>query len=163
MSTHWREEDLIPYLDGRLSPVERARLEEHLAACVACRDQVEETRALLGVLEEWKAVEPSPSFDAALRARLAEEKTRGKSWFVLRPAYAAALTLAVVVAVGLSLWQPGPPESGSPQRVSPQVAQSPSIPEGDEPVVDTVLLEDYELLEEFDVLFEPMSNGEKKL
>jgi len=70
MSKHLKEAEIIPYLDARLSDAERQRLDRHLADCSACRMQMAEFRALLGVLEEWKAVEPSPAFDAAVRERL---------------------------------------------------------------------------------------------
>lgn len=172
MNTHWREEDLIPYLDGRLSAAERARLDQHLAGCAPCRAQLEETRALMGVLEEWKAVEPSAGFDAALRARLEQEKSRRAGWFVLRPAYAAAAVLALLLVIGLSLLQPGSTPSvspaGGPEPSPPaQVAQAPAAASGEEEdlavLENRVLLENYELLEEFDVLFEPLANGEKKL
>ena len=173
MNSHWREEELIPYLDGRLSAAERARLDQHLAGCAACRAQLDETRALMGVLEEWKAVEPSAGFDAALRARMEAEKSRSAGWFALRPAYAAAAVFALLLVVGLSLVQwgssPSVPPSATLEPSPPvQVAQTPAAPasgeEGDLTVLDNrVLLENYELLEEFDVLFEPLSNGEKKL
>ncbi len=172
MNTHWREEELIPYLDGRLSATERARLDQHLAGCAPCRAQLEESRALMGVLEEWKAVEPSAGFDAALRTRLEQEKSRRAAWFALRPAYAAALVFALLLVIGLSLLQPGPTPSVSPAggpELSPpaQVAQVPptaSSEEEDMAVLENrVLLENYDLLEEFDILFEPLANGEEKL
>ena len=172
MNMHWREEELIPYLDGRLSAAERARLDEHLAGCASCRAQFEETRALMGVLEEWKAVEPSPTFDAALRTRLEQEKSRRAGWFALRPAYAAAALLALLVVIGLSLLQPGPTSSVSPTggpELSPPAQVTQALPaasseEEDLAVLENpVLLENYELLEEFDVLFEPLANGEEKL
>jgi len=170
MNTHWREEDMIPYLDGRLSAAERARLDQHLAGCAPCRAQLEETRVLMGVLEEWKAVEPSAGFDAALRTRMEAEKSRPAGWFVLRPAYAAALVFALLVVAGLILMQPGAPPEMTPSQTaqSPapaQVAQAPALTEEEDLAVleNRVLLENYELLEEFDILFEPLANEEKKL
>src|SRR5213593_1334014 len=38
---------LHAYLDGELTPVERARLEAHVAECVACRTRLDEERALI--------------------------------------------------------------------------------------------------------------------
>lgn len=174
MSRHLREEEFIPYLDGRLSEAERARLDEHLAACADCRVHLDELRAVQGVLGEWKAVQPSSGFDAILRARLAEETPRPEPWYAVRPAYAAALGVAVAAAVGIVLWQPAPPEVAPPpvaQTQPPVVTQpptieTPSLPNGgsDELAVldNPTLLENYELLEEFDVLFEPTAQEEEE-
>ncbi len=42
----------------------------HLLACAACRDEFRELQATMGVLDAWKAPEPSPYFDTRVRARL---------------------------------------------------------------------------------------------
>ncbi|MBI4466519.1 MAG: zf-HC2 domain-containing protein [Acidobacteria bacterium] len=172
MSEHLREEEFIPYLDARLSDTERRRLDLHLADCAACRARRDELRALLGVLGEWEAVEPSPGFDAALQARLEEEAQR-PVWFGLRPAYAVALAGAVVAVIGLLLWRSVPPTTGPPPvaQTPPEVVEpapggeTPGLQAGDELAAldNPVLLENYELLEEFDILFEPAGKEEKKL
>ena len=180
MSEHLREEDFIHYVDGRLDEAERAELDRHLAACAGCRGRVDELRGLMGVLGEWQAAGPSPRFDAALRARLAEEPAPAPPWFALRPAYAAALAAAAVLALGVYLW---PPEVAGPMVVPPSVVPPPpplararppvvARPRPGQPTVQVndglaafnnpVLLENYELLEEFDVLFEPVTPEEKK-
>lgn len=45
--SHVDDGTLHAYLDGELSPVERARLETHLAECTACRGRLDEERALI--------------------------------------------------------------------------------------------------------------------
>ncbi len=171
MSKHLKEAEIIPYLDARLSDAERQRLDRHLADCPVCRTQMAEFRALLGVLEEWKAVEPSPAFDAAVRERLRAqpEPLHRWAWLRLRPAWGAVLVVLVVVAIGLwQLTSPVPPqEQGSaPERaqVVPDTAPETASAEGDslELLDDPVLLENYELLAEFDVLFEPVQADKKK-
>lgn len=177
MSQHWREEEFIPYLDGRVSAAERKRLDEHLAACDACRAQLHELRLVMGVLGEWKTAEPTPGFDAALRARLVQEPAGRREWFTLRPAYAVALAVVILVAVGLALWQlapapvpPPPPQvvqAPAQKPVPPAPAVTPPTPvagEDEFAVLDNpVLLENYELLDQFDVLFEPAPKEGKKL
>lgn len=175
MSPHFREEEFIPYLDGRLPGPERARLDEHLAGCADCRAHLDEFRALVGVLGEWRAADPSVGFDAALRARLAVEKAAGTGWPILRPAYAAIGIMALLVVVGVGRWLLTPPETSPGQQaaqtgvvaVAPSAPETPPavLPNSDELVVldNQVLLENYELLEEFDVLFEPLNEEEKKL
>jgi len=45
--SHVDDGTLHAYLDGELPPVERARLEAHVAECAACRTRLEEERALI--------------------------------------------------------------------------------------------------------------------
>jgi hypothetical protein len=45
--SHVDDGTLHDYLDGELTPVERARLEAHVAECGACRDRLAEERALI--------------------------------------------------------------------------------------------------------------------
>ena len=176
MSEHLREEDFIQYLDGRLNEAARAELDRHLAACADCRGRVDELRGVMGVLGEWQAAGPSPRFDAALRARLAEEPASAPPWFAWRPAYAAGLAAAAVLVLGVYLWPPTAPDVPAPVTQFPPPPVTPGVP----PVVATprtpagqgtdelaafdnpVLLENYELLEQFDVLFEPVPPKEKK-
>ena len=42
----------------------------HLAACPACQLRVNEFRAVSGLLDELPQIEPSPAFDARVRARV---------------------------------------------------------------------------------------------
>src|SRR5207244_11597451 len=45
--SHADDGTLHAYLDGQLSPVERAQLEAHLASCPACRARLDEERGLI--------------------------------------------------------------------------------------------------------------------
>ncbi len=171
MSEHLREEEFIHYADGRLDQAERARLDLHLAACADCRGRVDALRGLMGVLGEWQAAAPSPRFDAALRARLAEEPESAVPWYALRPAYGAALAAAAALALGVYLWPPAPPEVPAPPVAPgvPPVVKTARPPATAGQATDElaafdnpVLLENYELLEQFDVLFEPVPPKEKK-
>ena len=45
--SHVDDGTLHAYLDGELPPVERARLEAHVAECAACRTRLDEERALI--------------------------------------------------------------------------------------------------------------------
>ncbi|MCH7717978.1 MAG: zf-HC2 domain-containing protein, partial [Chloroflexi bacterium] len=46
------DQELSAYVDGQLPSAARARLEEHVQACAACREALEELRALRGALRE---------------------------------------------------------------------------------------------------------------
>jgi hypothetical protein len=135
---------------------------------------VDELRAVVGVLGEWPAVAPSPDFDAALRARVARETEQGAGWFVLRPAWGAALAAAVVIAFAVGLWPPAEIELPAlPQppgvAVAPQPGQTPqptpAQPEASETDELAVLdnpevLDNLKLLSEFDILFEVEEENE---
>jgi hypothetical protein len=105
MNEHLKEESIIPYLDGRVARGAQT-LGAHLSVCGECRERVDELRAVMGALAERQLEPPSPAFDAALRARLAEETEQGSGWLVLRPIYGAALAAAVVIASAVALWPP---------------------------------------------------------
>jgi putative zinc finger protein len=91
--SHADDGTLHAYLDGQLSPVERAQLEAHLASCAACRGRLDEERGLIA------------RADALLAAALPPERAlppfhglrRVSPWrrFRLPLAWAATLLLAV--------------------------------------------------------------------
>ena len=56
------------YLDDRLSPVDRARFEAHLAACDACRAFLEQFRQTIRALGRLPEESLSPEARAALLA-----------------------------------------------------------------------------------------------
>jgi anti-sigma factor RsiW len=89
-------EKVTGYVDEALEPAERALIEEHLAGCPSCRQQVEEERDLRLRLRALPILEPRPAFEEDLRRRLAGRPRRA-FW---------ALPLAASVAA-LALWARG--------------------------------------------------------
>jgi len=78
---------------------------KHLESCEACAGQLKAMRSTMTLLDEWQVPEPTPYFDVRLQARLREEIAKPQAgwlqWF-RRPVLAAALTVILGVAVGLS-------------------------------------------------------------
>src|SRR5712692_1793195 len=118
-------------LDGR----EEGAVRAHLAECGPCRAALDEYRRLDSVLEEWKAVEPTPGFDARLRAGLEQSATApasnlwGLGWSPIWGSgslrwLAPALALAMVVVVSVVALRMHP-SSPAPGSAVPQVAQPP--------------------------------------
>jgi anti-sigma factor RsiW len=184
MTNHLRDHEFIPYADGRLAEAERRRLETHLGACANCRERLEELRGVLGVLNEWKAAEPSPAFDARLRARLAEEPETTASFDWLRPAYGGALAVAVLVlaAALLDRWAPigeapTPPVAqvqptptvppARPQTTAPAQPKTPTVTTDANDTLavleNPAVLDNFEMIEQFDALFEAQQKEAKKL
>ena len=91
--SHVDEGLLHAYLDGELTPVERARVDEHLAGCAACRTRLDEERALIERASQLlglatPADRPIPSLTTLARPR--------RFWHVRMPlAWAATVVLAI--------------------------------------------------------------------
>ena len=100
---------------GTASPA----VDEHVRHCATCAQQLAEFRATMSLLDEWKAPEPSPYFDARLRARLreADEPRTFGAWIrdAISPFTATGRRVALGVAmtlllgVGVALFQPSHP------------------------------------------------------
>ncbi len=127
---------LSPYLDGELESAEQVLLSSHLRSCSACRRELAELEAALGILRGLPELAPAHGFSARLRERLAEESNRqhsgtGPDWELRgrptpgdcgaggvriwpRLAAAAVFVLAVGIAslwAGLGGWKTSPPAS----------------------------------------------------
>lgn len=144
MSCEKMENRILSYVDGRLKESERAEVEKHLAACGGCRMRVEEFRAVSGLLDELPVIEPSPAFDARVRALVAAEPVKQSwwSWLTVSPRVAFAASMLLLAALWLGFYQrPVPPSPWS----NPQVA-------------DEQMMQDLPVLEDHDVLsnFEPL-------
>lgn len=99
------KEQIFAYAHHMLPAEDAVRVEQHLAACPACREAAAGYERLNSVLDEWKPVEPSPWFDARARARIAAQS---RPWRYLPhlgwqgwSAVAAAAVVAIVVSVAM--------------------------------------------------------------
>ena len=148
------EKELIEYLDGRAKPAERRAVEEHMAGCAACRVRAEEFRALWSALDDLPTICVSPAFDASLRARLAAEPARRGFWGWLPSPRLAFATMALVA---LSAWISFLPQGG---RNLPPTNQPVTNDADFRMIRDLPVLENYEVVSEFDALSElPVSEG----
>jgi Putative zinc-finger len=68
-----KKEKLLLYAHQMLGPSEDSPVRAHLAGCAPCREIVESHKNLSTVLDEWKAPESWPWFDARLRAAIAKD------------------------------------------------------------------------------------------
>ena len=154
MNCERMETVLIAYLDGRARDDERRDVEKHLSACAVCRTRAEEIRRLWGVLDEVPVIEPSPAFDARLRARIAAEpRTPWFAWLVPSPRLAFSTALLLVLGAWISTMPP--------VRVENQAAPAPSDEEF-KMIRDLPVLEDYEILADFEPLGELPKPAAKK-
>jgi anti-sigma factor RsiW len=142
MNCNEMEANLISYTDGRATEAERAAVERHIESCAACRARVTEFRGVWSALDEAPALEPSPSFDARLRQRIAAEPPAPGGWFgwlVPSPRLALATAALALLTVWVGIRPVDAPTSGSGE-----VAGILEPSERD--------LQDYDMLADFDAL-----------
>jgi len=145
MSCERMESRILGYVDGRLKESEKQEVEKHLAACAPCRVRVEEFRAVSGLLDELPVIEPSPEFDARVRALVAAEPVKQSWWAWLhvspRVAFAASMLLLATIWLG---YYERPPQ--------------PALPWNNTQIADEQMMQDLPVLEDHDVLanFEPL-------
>ncbi len=98
----WFEEHLSEYLDGMLSPKDRARLEAYLAQSEQARQSLESMRWTVGLLRQLPAPPLPRPFTLPVTQRVPAQGT--PTWIVwgLR-GVAAAATIAFVLLLGVTL------------------------------------------------------------
>jgi len=130
-------EQLFAYVHQMLERREENEVRAHLGECPHCQAVVEEFRQLDEVLGEWRSVEPSPWFDARVRAAAAEEDKHARRPFLGLRWVRALVPVAVVALVffGVVLMRRSP-QTPQPvaQQQAPQVSQpAPAVPPADQP------------------------------
>jgi anti-sigma factor RsiW len=140
MSCEKMESRILAYVDGRLKESERPDVEKHLTACAPCRLRVEEFRAVSSLLEELPVIEPSPAFDARVRALVAAEPVKTNWWAWLRVPPRVAFAASALLVASLVF--------GYRSRIAEPVVH----------VDDAQMMQDLPVLEDHDVLtnFEPL-------
>ena len=147
MSCERMESRILAYVDGRLKESERAEVQKHLDGCPACRVQATEFSSVSNLLDELPMIEPSPAFDARVRARIAAEPVKqswwAQLWTSIRPAprlaFATSVLLLATLYVSYRGFAPDAP------AIPPQIA-------------DTEMMQDLSVMEDHDTLsnFEPL-------
>ena len=98
---------LMRRLDGELGPVERARVDAHLAACADCARELRVYAALFHGIARLPRAVPAPGLAARItRAALLDRRARRrfKLFEAVGSAYAATV-VSVLIALGLSPWR----------------------------------------------------------
>jgi anti-sigma factor RsiW len=122
-------ESIEEYLSGVLEPAVERRIQTHLSACAACREELagmEEVSLLFGSLRCPQALEPPPGFYARVVARAGAQRPAMPfaNFFALdfafgrRLAFGSLVTLAVLGSFLVAR------ESGSPVGPSPETVMA---------------------------------------
>ena len=108
------EELLGPYLLGELTVEEERELEQHLAECPKCRDELDRVYQTHNLLRQLAATEPPAELKGQLLAQVqGETPGHSRRWWIWGSA-AAALMVFAVLGVGLLRVIAGDPSSGVP-------------------------------------------------
>ncbi len=98
------------FVDGLLTPSERASVQQHLQTCAACRLEMDRCRSLETALRSAATqIPPAGDLRAGFYSRLAAERTRSHrtGWLVAVPAFAVGILLLSLARPALhSLWNP---------------------------------------------------------
>ena len=116
--------EMLPDLAAGLASA-TPEVNDHLRSCNTCAETLADFRKTMALLDEWQAPEPSAYFDTRLRARLREEAAKQLAgWWVWARRPALAVSLAVVMVAGLSIYRiekPGSAPNGAGQFASADI------------------------------------------
>jgi len=137
--------ELMPDMAAGLGAV-TPEMKNHFQICAECSGKLEAFRQTMRLLDEWKVPDASPYFDVRLRARLREEQTKQtEGWLQWLRKPALAVSFAVMIAVGVTLFPKGETSQPTTQIT---VAAEPGTAVGDLQALD----KNHELYSDFDVL-----------
>jgi len=172
-----QREQIFELAEGMTGERETASMRAHLENCAECRKVLAGYQRLDGVLSKWNPpVEPSPWFDARVRAA-ASERVRGTTGFfgltlnrwLAVPALASLLVVVGVIALRRPArvnLQPAPVRAAArvstpPARAADQLPAAPQTGAQEVNMYQNLsVLEDYDMLAGFDVISElPKGSG----
>lgn len=164
MNCNQIESRLIEYLDGDLSAPERESMELHARSCALCAERMEGFANVFSVLDEWKGIEPSASFNRRLEERLEAEPAHSPLWNYLfgrivplpagNPVFALALLVVVSLGALVVGYSPTEPRNLAAQQASSYAGASAAGVDDFTLIQDLPVLEDLDVLGSFDVLQE---------
>ncbi|RMG98952.1 MAG: hypothetical protein D6706_06400 [Chloroflexi bacterium] len=94
--THLTEQQINEYLDGELDAATRLDVERHLAACVVCRQTMNELQTVFNMLDALPEISPSTDLTSRVLNELAPQPIPGWWLLLAGQAFAAALLLRVL-------------------------------------------------------------------
>ncbi|MBI2816107.1 MAG: zf-HC2 domain-containing protein [Acidobacteria bacterium] len=149
------ESRLMDYMEGALREQDHQTVQAHLHSCSSCAQRVEGFMDVFNVLDSWKGIEPSPSFNAGLRQRIEQESASAGWWGTVfarliplpagNPVFALALLLIVSVAAVVVRYSPAPPATTLARQQPTLVANAAGVD-------DIALYRNLPVLEDLDVL-----------
>ena len=123
--------DLSAYLDGELTPSQRAEIEAHVASCPRCQQELAGLRTLAAGVAALPRLQPAPGFLAEVRRKIAQgHGPELISWtdYLLRPFWLKVpLEAAAVIVIAMfAVWFVKPMPAGKVATVEMAKAEKPN-------------------------------------
>jgi hypothetical protein len=116
-------QDLMsPYLDGELTPEEKAAVEAHLSSCRECAELLSLLMVATESLAAFPEVEPAPDLKAKLYA-IPDRKKKFRIGldFLVKPALQPVLAAATILLIIFSFYMFGPYKKDIDKTVNRQI------------------------------------------
>src|SRR5438034_627401 len=114
---------LLDFLYGELPERQARDVEQHLASCARCADEVSRARGVRAAFGRLPQLEPSAQTTATILRRARELAPQPRRWsfvaLLLRPSIAGAFAFVLVIGIGLYLARHA--NDGSPTAEQPSV------------------------------------------
>jgi hypothetical protein len=137
---HVDVDTLSAYLDSQITPTERTRVDEHLASCIVCQNELDGLRRTVTLLQALPRV-PVPRAFTLSEAQVGIRRPQAQPiWVGWARGLAAVTAIALVAVVAVSLlnqpsWQPAATVARIvPAAEAPQSAAQPAAPVESAPV-----------------------------
>ena len=175
-----KREEIFALAEGMTDERERSAMTAHVQSCADCRKVFESYHRLDDVLEQWNpAADPSPWFDARLRAEAASRSSARTAFFGLTfnrwltvPVLASLLVVAGLIAYRRAPHRvpahPAPLAAAHvPSAPAQTQSQMPAAPQNGAQEVSMYqnlpVLEDYDMLAGFDDVISELPKGSNKV
>jgi anti-sigma factor RsiW len=115
------------YVEGDLPEQETRRVEEHLAACLGCRELLEDLRASQAVVKQLGSESVDPALLATVRSGVLARIDQPGPWLWRRWRAVLAAALALIAMFVLALRKPAPAPPAVPIAQAPPKPEEPKI------------------------------------
>lgn len=163
------ESRLMDYLEGSLREQDQQTVQAHLHSCSTCAQRAEGFMDVFNVLDSWKGIEPSSSFNARLRQRIDEESAATGWWGTVfarliplpagNPVFALALLFIVSIAAVVVRYSPAPPATTLARQQPTLIAATAAGVDDIALYRNLPVLEDLDVLRNFEVLQDLSDTG----
>lgn len=95
------KEKLSAFIDNELDREKTSKIEQHLAECSDCNQELKILAKTWGALEVWEKIEPSDNFEARFWQRVREREPRQLLFQRLLTKVIPVPTTVIILAIGL--------------------------------------------------------------
>lgn len=143
---NWEDAELLAFSADKLEGARAAQLQAHLLSCAACREFVDQQRAVWQALDSWEAPPVASDFDRRLYRRLEENP----AWQdrLLRPFRALLTRQGIPIAAAACLIVVASLVSQRPAAVTPPPGAATQVEKGQAEQVEHAL-DDMQMLSDF--------------